>query len=758
MSDGYVDGEITDETYEPTANDKEAAARWQARIDEGLKLFRDYQQTCNRIDRLYANLKDLSNDNSDRQFQLFWANIEVLKPSIYARPPVPVVVPRFQDKRPLYQVSSELLERSVSVEFDLTNINQVMLSIRDDLALVARGVPWVRYEDEGDEGEHCVIEHIDRVDFLHEAVRKWAAVGWVARRAWMTKDAMRERFQPVSGDTWKSATYTVEKEAKRMGAATDEVRCAVWEIWSKTDDEVLWIAEGCESTLDRGKPHLKLRGFFPCPRPAYGTLQPGTLQPVPDVLFYRDQLEEINALTRRMASLTESLRVRGFYPAGGGDIGDAVEKAMADLDDRKVMVPINNWAAFSSGGASSAIIWLPVDQVAQVILQCVELRRQLIEDVYQIMGLSDIMRGSTEASETATAQQIKAQYGSVRIRDKQAEMARVARDLVSIVAEIQAENYSVDHLIEMAQLEVPTDADVRRQVKQIEQSAQAQIEQAAQQVMSNPEAMQQAQADPQAAQQAAQQAIQQVQQQAMEQIAQLEAVPTVEKIRKFLKDQKIRSFVLDIETDSTIQPDEQAEKEQRAEFMQVLGGTLQQLIAMVSAVPESAPFAAEVLKFSTAPYRAGRALDGAIEQFAEQMANRQPQPNPEQEAAAQKAQMEAQKMQADIQMRQMDAQARQQEIQAKTQLDQAKAQADMAAKQADIAAKQEEARAKLAQIEAKMAADAQKTQADLELAGMDIQIKELDIQAKRQDAVIRSQEAQENRLDRATERATAGDE
>ena len=37
--------------------------------------------------------------------------------------------------------------------------------------------------------------------------------------------------------------------------------------------------------------------------------------------------------------------------------------------------------------------------------------------------------------------------------------------------------------------------------------------------------------------------------------------------------------MLDIETDSTILIDENAEKQRRAEFMQVLGGTLQQLSA-----------------------------------------------------------------------------------------------------------------------------------------------------------------------------------
>ena len=69
----------------------------------------------------------------DKEFQMFWANCEVLKPSIYAKPPVPVVVPKFKDRRPVYQAASEVMERCCIVAFDLTRINDLMLLVRDDL-------------------------------------------------------------------------------------------------------------------------------------------------------------------------------------------------------------------------------------------------------------------------------------------------------------------------------------------------------------------------------------------------------------------------------------------------------------------------------------------------------------------------------------------------------------------------------------------------------------------------------------------------
>jgi hypothetical protein len=73
---------------------------------------------------------------------------------------------------------------------------------------------------------------------------------------------------------------------------------------------------------------------------------------------------------------------------------------------------------------------------------------------------------------------------------------------------------------------------------------------------------------------------------------------TLDQVLKLLKDQRSRSFVLDIETDSTIVPDEQAEKQQRTEFVGMLAQLLPQITQMIAAQPKTAEFCGEILKFS----------------------------------------------------------------------------------------------------------------------------------------------------------------
>jgi hypothetical protein len=610
--------------HEPTKS-----KAWLNLLNESEAAFEKWNTHCDNIDKQYANLERLSGMARDKEFQMFWANCEVIKPSIYAKPPVPVVVPKFKDRRPVYQAASELMERCAIVAFDLARIDDLMKLVRDDLALIDRGVAWCRYESGKGGGyydhEKVCIDFKNRRDFLHSISRNWSEVTWVAAASYLTRGEARKRFYKTSKDEYQKAEYRVDKESKNIGGADRRERAKFWEVWSKPEKRVVWVAEGCELILDEDEPHLELEGFFPCPRPAYGTVQRGSLVPVPDVLQYKDQLEELNMLTGRIHALSDALEAKGFYPAGGAELSDAVQAAIKTHTPGRLLVPISNWAAF--GGSKEVIIWLPIDMIAQTITALVALRKQVIEDIYQIMGLSDIMRGATDPQETLGAQRLKTQYGSTRIKDKQQELVRLARDLVCIVTEIITEKFDEVTMIEMSQTQLPTQAMVMSQMAQVQRQMQIQQQQAAQ-MMQLPQAQQMAMQKPEMAQQAMQQ-FQQMQQQGMDTIAKLREKPTIEQVLTFVKNNRMKSFVLDIETDSTIMADEQAEKEKRTEFIQVLGGLISQLSAMIAAEPKTSEFAGEIIKFATAPFRAGRQLDGAIDDLVNQMKQKSDQPKPD---------------------------------------------------------------------------------------------------------------------------------
>ena len=129
------------------------------------------------------------------------------------------------------------------------------------------------------------------------------------------------------------------------------------------------------------------------------------------------------------------------------------------------------------------------------------------------------------------------------------------------------------------------------------------------QAQQDPRFAQKQQTDPQAVQQAQQQ-IEQAIETGQQTLKRIHEKPTLEQVMRFLKDKKSKAFTLDIETDSTVMIDENGEKERRAEFLGALTPMLQQIDTMMSNMPESAEFCGALIKFSTAPFRAGRELDG----------------------------------------------------------------------------------------------------------------------------------------------------
>lgn len=642
------------------------AKAWLDAIQQAEKDMAHWSERAKKIEKIWLEERSEAK-RLDRQYALLWANTAVLQPAVYARQPQPVVTRRFADRDPVARNLSEVMERTLVTIFDHANIDDCLKSVRDNFLVVARGTAWVRYvptittqrmEIEGEPQEIEVLsdetlafDFVHWSDFLHPKARRWEDLPWVGRRVYLDKQSLTKRFGAEKADAVAAAHFA--RNPGEMAKAKPANKPCVYEIWSKRDQQVYWLAKDYSADfLDRKPPLYDLHGFFPCPKPAYGTLPTDKLEPVPDYVFYQDQAEEINELTAKIGALEDALKLVGFYPAGAeGGISSAIEKALSPGTGNE-MIPVPSWEAFVQGGGSKQMIeWLPVEQVIAVLQGCVQLRSQLIQDVFQITGISDIIRGSSDPRETMGAQQIKAQWGSIRIRDRQAEMARFCRDMTRIGAEIVAEKFQPETLWRASGLNFPTNGQKQQAIIQI-RMMQEMIARQAQQAQQTGQPAPQMPPLP-------------------EQIKDIIEKPSQEQLVQLMRDDQMRSYRVDIETDSTVIADEQAEKEARTEFVTMLGGFLQQAIPAITQVPEMAPLIGQSLLFATRAFRAGRQLEDTIEQFVQMidkksqaMANRPPMPDPKMEKikadlalGEKKIALEAQKMALDHQQDQTDTQA-----------------------------------------------------------------------------------------------------
>ncbi len=619
------------------SDDASVATRWIAELDAAEKDsdFLKWQRRCKKIIKLYK--EDRPDSTAKRRFALFWSNIKTLQPAIYANTPTAVVGRRWKDADPVGRMASEVLERALNYSVDAYAFDDVMKGVRDDDLLIARGIAWVRYiptiqpaptpdaandeaaapdmdgqvSDDAVQGEvvsweEVRADHVSWEDFGTNPAREWAEVRFVWRRAFMTRDELVERFH----DRGKVCPLDWAPKTGKDGDKDETFKkAAVYEIWDRSSKEAIWICKAFTSApLDRKADPLGLEGFFPCPKPVFSTLAPDSIIPVPDYVYYQDQVEEIDELTGRIHLLIDALKVRGFYASDQKNDLNTLLRS-----ETNTLIPVDSWAALAErGGVKGLIEWFPLDLIVTTLKGCFDSRKQIIDDVYQVTGISDVMRGDTDADETATAQGIKNTWGSSRVRDRQKELARFARDVMRLKSEVISNQFDPQTLSAMTDVQLLTVAELQQlqQVQQREQQVAQQAVQAAQAAGQPPPPPAPSRVTPQ-------------QQQMMQ-------LPTWDDVMGLLRNKALRSFRIDIETDSTIEPNDQEEKSRRIEFVSAIGKYLAESLPVVQASPFMIPVIVEGLKFLVRGFRVGREMEDVIDRAMDQLQQGASQPQPQQ--------------------------------------------------------------------------------------------------------------------------------
>lgn len=624
--------------------------------------FKKWEARANKIVKRYRDDNRNQNTNETAKFNILWSNVQTLIPAVYARLPKADVARRFGDSDPVARVASQLIERALDFEVEhYSDFRSTMKHAVEDRFLGGRGVAWVRYEphvrtqdmpedglqvtedvDEVDDKETMTLDgamgkeepqeeieyecaptdYVHWKDFGHSVARTWEEVTSVWRWVYMTKESLVERFGeemarkiPLDAGPETNKQYTQSSK--------DFTRAKICEIWDKESGKVYWISKSCPQILDERDDPLELENFFPCAKPLYATMTSDTLVPVPDFVLYQDQATELDILTDRIDGLVKALRVRGVYDASQ----PALQRLLTE-GDNNTLIPVDKWMAFSEkGGLKGSIDLLPLDTLSAALLQCYRAREEIKGQIYEITGISDIVRGQTAASETATAQQIKGQYAGLRLRSMQEDVALFASELFQLKAQVICTKFQPSTILQYA------------------------------------------------AAQAMQPADQELIPQALE----------------LLKNKPLRSFRIQVDSDSLVQIDEQQNKRDRTEFLQAMGGFLNQALPMGQQAPEMIPMLVELVKFGIGAYKKAEPIEGTIDQAMEQMKQKQqqmaanptpPPPDPEMLKLQAQAQSEQMKMQATAQADQMraqvDGQIAQAKAQAEMQIAQMKMQADAA--------------------------------------------------------------------------------
>ena len=627
---------------------------WYNCISQYERTFKEWEGRADKIVKRYRD-ESRSRNNPTAKFNILWSNVQTITPAVFARLPRPDVSRRFRDNDPIGRVASMMLERALEYEIEhYGDYASAMKQAVQDRLLGGRGTAWVRYEphivgqaagmgegapddgfqvtEDADEAETeggIYREDQERIEYECAPVDYvyWRDFGLTVARTW-------EEVTAVWRKVYMERAALVERFGEELGG---KIPLDTKPETSKSFNEKM--GEGSREALiyeiwDKATGQViwlsKSMGKILDTRD--DPLQLENFWPCPKPMFSTLTTDSLIPVpdfvlyqdqARQLDTLAD--RIDGFIQAlKVRGVYDASEPSLARLfteGENNSLLPVKNYGAFSEkGGLVGAINLVDIKPIAEGLNMAYQAMEQVKGQIYEIMGIADIQRGQTDPNETLGAQIIKSNNASGRLKTMQHEVVNFATTLLQIKAQIICQHFTDDTIVKI--------------------SGAMQLSQQDQQLI--PQALQ------------------------------------------LLKDEPAKNFRIEVTTDSMIYQDEQQEKQNRLEFLSAVSGFLSQAVPAAQATPELTPMLVEMLKFGVTAFKAGKGLEGLIDETADKFrqqakaAEGQPKPpSPEQQKMQMEMQMEQAKMQATQASEQAKAQAEAQKLQMESQIEQQKMQMQM---------------------------------------------------------------------------------
>jgi len=549
------------------------SATWIAEIKAAERELEKWHKQGEKIVDRFLD-KRTAGDEGKNKYNLFTTNTLILISTLYAKFPKPLVTREYEDEQDdVARVAAIMLERCLRVKqrdhFDLA-----MKNVVQDRLVPGMGQVWFRYEPTivqdqippvldaftGIEiepaatmdrlvNEEVITDYVFWRDFLWSPARVWEEVRWVARRVKMNKEDAGKRFGEAVANSLQYRSGVTNTEPGE--SENNPVKYAViFEIWCKRTQRIYFVSEGISTCLDVRPDPLQIKNFWPCPKPLLALTSTSSVVPRPDYLMIQDQYTELDDLNNRIVTLQRAVKVVGIY--------DQTSKEVARIFNEGVentMIAAANFSQFSEkGGFKGMCDWLPIDQIVTAIQRLREYRSDLVAQIYELSGISDIMRGATKASETLGAQELKSQYGAVRLQFIQMEVAQFVEDALTIKSDIMLKKFQPNTIRMRSNIDRTPDG----------------------------------------------------------QPGEDGAPPLVDQALRLMQDPTF-DYRIEVHADSMAVPEFNAERDARLAYIRAIAEFMTSAAPIMEANPGSAPYLLGMMQWAAAGFRVGRGIEGLLD-------------------------------------------------------------------------------------------------------------------------------------------------
>lgn len=649
---------------------------WKGQIDSAKQAFKKYFRDAETCQDEYTS--------KEKNYNIFYSNVQTLDANLCINNPKPDIQRRFLKKidgdllkSNTYAEVARILSGAVEYVTDVSCVNHTIKQDVHAADVVGRGVAWLEYNPTiatNELGEEYIADRDIKVkslsynEYLCSSAECESDVWWKARRHLLSRKDIYNRFGYSTDDS--------ELQYKPDTEDNDTIlkRGEVWEIWDKNDKKRIFLltTHRNHELLEVADDPYKLECFFPCDELAY-IRENNSIVPVPEYMIYEKQAKLVEVIEKKIAQVQDAIK----YVVVTGSQDKSVANTITAARHGDVISIQSNDAP---GGVASMLTTVPFGDAVNMIDSLEALKERTKQNIYDITGISDLMRGTSDPRETAKAQQIKGLFGSLRFQDRQMAVQEHRKRIYRIIAEIVAEHYDPETLAEMTCTYLPTEEQKAMQDAEIQQL---------------------------------QAAGQEVPQDTLDAYNSIVNQPTWDAVMGILRSDRLRNYTVDVETTATAFDDH----EQQQEAIDHLTQTYINMAQLAESLsPELIKGFIPIIRMNLSNCKLSSAISRQLEEAldaayksVEQESKQPPQPTPEQERLNADMQLENAKLQTDKEKYAMDQQVKMKQL----DIDYLKAQNENKYKEAEIAIKQQEADRKDAELYQQVRLEEEKMEMDV---------------------------------------------
>jgi hypothetical protein len=559
-----------------------------------------------------------------------------------------------------------------------------------DLVQNMNGIYTATVEVERKDDEKAILEVVNYPDYLCSDARNESEVEWRSRRAFLSRAQAENMF---GADVASDLSYDSFPDAikKNMNRDRDkyEGKAELYEIWCEEADKVFWVHKNDEKTIvQSGEPPIDYEKFYPCSVISQSA-NPDSVIPISDYTHVKDQILEVERLTSRVHGMVQAIRANGAYDSTLGTLVDQLFSG--DLK----MYPFNNWPSYKSkGGLANSIEMLNIEPYVNALRVLQDSRGQALEQLYETLKVSDLLRGTSEQYKTATANRLENAWSSMGLIVRQNMFTKFISDAIGNLGTIIASQFDQELLME-------TGDAVQLLTPLVPPPPPAPAPDP-----NMPPEMQPPPPQP---------------------MDPMQVVMSMEQqIMEFLRNEDQFNYRIQIASDSMVAIDYQQQQQEGQQLLSVAGEFFNQMKTLVEQYPPLLDFSIQLFQNVIKRYKGGKEIDGLfsnalsqIQEIAkakEEAAKQPPPPDPttlevqgrlqiaqvESQARLQAAQMEMQDKSTKNQLAYQEQQLRMQRDQLDAQLAIQKQQFEEYSKQQEIALRQQEVQVKQSAVQVDM--------------------------------------------------------